>query len=66
MDDPHRRTGPEELRRLVDSGLGVLCFEAQADGVPCTNPSTACMECARIRPSPDPSSENDLRVGTQG
>ena len=30
-------------------GLGVLCREAQADGVPCDQLAVPCAECARGR-----------------
>ncbi len=34
-------------QRRVESGLGVGCAEAQADGVPCDEPSRDCDRCAK-------------------
>ncbi len=39
-DDPR----PEKPR---SNGLGVLCREAQADGVPCADRGRECTECRR-------------------
>ena len=33
----------------ISSGLGTLCPEAQADGVPCTDIGKLCEECERRR-----------------
>ncbi len=33
--------------RRAQSGLGVGCAEAQADGVPCDEPAGDCDHCAR-------------------
>ncbi len=35
------------LQRCADSGLGVACAEAQADGVPCPAPESDCASCER-------------------
>ncbi len=35
------------LQRCADSGLGVACAEAQADGVPCSAPDRECTSCER-------------------
>ena len=37
----------EITRRRLDSGLGVGCAEAQADGVPCDVVTANCDHCAR-------------------
>ena len=31
--------------------LGVPCYEAQADGLPCTQLGVDCADCARARPA---------------
>lgn len=50
MDDARHQMGrEEEERRPVESGLGVLCTEAQADGVPCAEIATSCTGCAKAR-----------------
>lgn len=35
------------LERRAESGLGVACAEAQADGVPCATPDGDCGSCER-------------------
>ncbi len=35
------------LQRCADSGLGVACAEAQADGVPCNALDRECTSCER-------------------
>ncbi len=35
------------LERRAESGLGVACAEAQADGVPCSTPDGDCGSCER-------------------
>lgn len=43
--------------RRVDPGLGVLCPEAQADGVPCSEMGRECDICPMAAPNrnvPDP------------
>lgn len=41
--DRNKRGGPEPVR--VESGLGVLCPDAQADGVPCSEIGRDCETC---------------------
>jgi hypothetical protein len=47
MDQPDRLH--PSMGRVAEpaSGLGVLCCEAQADGVPCAEPGGRCEDCER-------------------
>ena len=40
---------PGPAARAPEPGLGVLCREAQADGVPCDDVAAYCYECERRR-----------------
>jgi hypothetical protein len=57
MDQPDRsRPSQQRVARPAD-GLGVLCCEAQADGVPCAELGRDCADCergARHRPTRPP------------
>ena len=46
MDDPHR----PQRHADVPAGLGTLCAEAQADGVPCIALGIDCAVCERAHP----------------
>jgi hypothetical protein len=43
------RRDVNQKRALVRSGLGALCAEAQADGIPCTELGKDCDVCERAR-----------------
>lgn len=45
-------TGPWAV--MLESGLGVPCCEAQADGVPCTELGIPCADCERAHRPPFP------------
>jgi hypothetical protein len=48
--------GPERERKktLQEKALGVLCPEAQADGVPCCELGRDCETCDMAEPFPEP------------
>jgi hypothetical protein len=48
--------GPESKRKktLQEKALGVLCPEAQADGVPCCEVGRDCETCDMAKPFPEP------------
>lgn len=50
---PSDRDGRRERPARVESGLGVLCAEAQADGVPCSAIGKDCETCERAVASRD-------------
>ena len=49
-------SGPERERKktIQEKGLGVLCPEAQADGVPCWELGRDCETCDMAEPFPEP------------
>jgi hypothetical protein len=47
MDERTRPPLARLPRAAARSGLGVACFEAQADGVPCSDLGTRCGDCDR-------------------
>jgi hypothetical protein len=52
-----QKSAGKELTR-PETGLGVSCWEAQADGVPCDELGTDCTDCERVEaPSVRPESE---------
>jgi hypothetical protein len=52
MHDPKPQKGPSD-RPIPDQGLGVLCPEAQADGVPCSELGRECDICPMAAPNRD-------------
>ena len=42
-----KTTSKKEQDTVPESGLGVLCADAQADGVPCTDQGKECEHCER-------------------
>jgi hypothetical protein len=58
--------GPERERKKTnqEKALGVLCPEAQADGVPCWELDRDCETCEMAEPFPEPSeTEGDASSG---
>ncbi len=47
MFRPERQDAAGNAGTSLESGLGVLCREAQADGVPCAQLGIACADCPR-------------------
>ena len=47
MDPRHHDLAPRRIRTSWEGGLGVLCPEGQADGVPCFELGADCMCCDR-------------------
>lgn len=52
MHDQQARTGAGG-KPIPDQGLGVLCPEAQADGVPCSELGRECDICPMAAPNRD-------------
>ncbi len=44
-----KTTSKQEQDTIPESGLGVLCTDAQADGVPCPEQGKECEHCERAR-----------------
>lgn len=45
-DEPAREPAVEtDAEPSIEPGLGTLCPESQADGVPCDRPDADCREC---------------------
>lgn len=42
-----KTTSKEGQNTIPESGLGVLCADAQADGVPCPDQGKECEQCER-------------------
>jgi len=62
MADQTQRT----RKTAQERGLGVLCPEAQADGVPCTELGRDCEICGMAAPRPAPvSTEEEPREGPE-
>ena len=49
MENPPRQRRQELEQDAVRPGLGVLCTEAQADGVPCNELGIECEKCERAQ-----------------
>jgi hypothetical protein len=49
MDERTRPPLTRPSRGTARSGLGVACYEAQADGVPCSDVGAQCGECDRAQ-----------------
>ena len=43
----NKTTSKEDQDMIPESGLGVLCADAQADGVPCPDQGKECEQCER-------------------
>ena len=43
----NKTTSKEGQDTIPESGLGVLCADAQADGVPCPEQGKECEQCER-------------------
>jgi len=43
----NKTTSKEGQDTIPESGLGVLCADAQADGVPCPDQGKECEQCER-------------------
>jgi hypothetical protein len=50
MERPDRLRQGDQPDVVLESGLGVLCCEAQADGVPCGELGVRCDDCVRAGP----------------
>lgn len=50
MEIPRRGSAERAAHAPAVPGLGVLCPEAQADGVPCPELGRNCADCERARP----------------
>jgi hypothetical protein len=56
-------SAPLRSHAPAQAGLGTLCAESQADGVPCAEHGSDCAICGRALPCPE-SHEPETTVGS--
>lgn len=48
MERSRREEAERGAQDAAESGLGVPCYEAQADGVPCDQLKSDCADCEKV------------------